>query len=141
MILQILMSIIFYIVLLYLSVNLLGLLARGLFVNPELERLKSEGRDFIKHEIEKHQRAEKWVNIFALILLIVFLYVLFHFWNIGVMAAAIIIMIGRLPDLVWDIKHGKKIIGSSTPKNVLSYIGIFIILIAFPVLYYSLYYF
>ena len=63
----------------YLSVNLLGLLVRGLFSDPQLDRLKSEGHEFIRREVEKSQRADKWINIVALILIIVYLYLLFHF--------------------------------------------------------------
>jgi hypothetical protein len=48
------------------------------------------------------------MNIIALILIIGFIYSLLHFWNIGVALSAIIIMAGRLPDLIWEIKHGKK---------------------------------
>jgi len=44
----------------YLSINLLGLFVRGLFTNPELEKLKKEGHDFIKQEIEKDEKANKF---------------------------------------------------------------------------------
>jgi len=141
MVIHILLSIVFYFVLLYLSVNLLGFLVRGLFVNPELDRLKSEGSDFIKGEVEKSQRADKWINIIALILLIAYLYLLFHIWNIGVMLVAIILMAGRLPDLIWEIKHGRKIDKKTMPKNALSLITTFLIVVALPLLYYSLYHF
>ena len=139
MIVQILISVGFYIVLMYLSVNLLGLFVRGLFSNPELGKLKQEGHEFIKHEIEKSQRAEKWVNITALVLTIVYFYLLFHFWNIGVVAAAIILMIGRLPDLLWEIKYGKKTDPTLMKKNAMYYISAFLPWVALPVLYFSLY--
>lgn len=58
-IINILISITFYFVLMFLSVNLLGFFVRGFFTNPELEKLKSEGHKFIKQEIEKSQRADK----------------------------------------------------------------------------------
>ncbi len=141
MIIHILISVVFFFILMYLSVNLLGLFVRGLFSNPELDRLKQEGHEFIKHEIEKSQRADKWINFIALILIVTYLYLLFHFWNIGVMAAAIIIMAGRLPDLIWDIEHGKKTDPKLMKKNALYYISAFLPWLAFPVLYYSLYHF
>jgi hypothetical protein len=125
----------------YLSVNLLGLFVRGLFSNPELDRLKSEGREFIKNEIEKSQRADKWINIIVLILIIAYLYLLFHFWNIGVMAVAIMLMIGRFDSLLWEIKNGKKTNTKLMPKNALFYICSFFIWGALPALYYFLYHF
>jgi len=139
MVVHILITVAFYFILMYLSVNLLGLLVRGFFSNPELERLKREGHEFIKNEIEKSQRADKWLNIIALILIIAYLYALFHFWNIGVMISAIIIMAGRLPDLLWEIRHGKRTDPKLMKKDALFYITSFLPWVALPVLYYSLY--
>jgi len=141
MILHILISVGSYFVLMYLSVNLLGLFVRGLFSNPELDKLKQEGHEFIKHEIEKSQRADRWINIVALILIFAYFYALFHFWNIGVVAAAVIIMVGRLPDLIWEIKHGKKTDPKLMEKNAMYYISAFFPWLALPVLYFSLYHF
>ena len=140
MVVHILISVGFYFILMYLSVNLLGLFVRGLFSNPELDKLKQEGHEFIKHEIEKSQRADKWINVIALILMFAYLYALFHFWNIGVVVAAVIIMAGRLPDLLWEIKHGKKTDPKLMKKNAMYYISAFLPWVALPVLYYSLYY-
>lgn len=142
MIIHIIISIAFFFVLMYLSVNLLGFLVRGLFSNPELDKLKQEGHEFIKHEIAKSERADKWINIIALILIIGYFYSLLHFWNMGVLLAAIIIIAGRLPDLVWEIKHGKKMTYAnaiSLPQNALYFITAFLPWVALPVLYYSLY--
>lgn len=141
MIINILISVILYFILMYLSVNLLGLFVRGLFSNPELDKLKLEGDGFIKNEIQKSQRADVWINIIALILIAAYLYILFHFWNIGVVAVAIVIMITRLPDLLWEIKHGKKITLKSIPKNTLSYITAILDWAMLPALFYCIYYF
>ena len=101
MIIHILITVVFYFILMFLSTNLLGLFVRSLFSNPEINRLQSEtSSNILKDEIKKMQYAYKGVNITALILIITYLYLLFHFWNIGVMAVAVILMIGRLPDLV-----------------------------------------
>lgn len=139
-IIHVILSIIFYFVLMYLSVNLLGFFVRGLFANPELDKLESEGSDFVKGEIKKSKRADKWINILGLILIIVYAYLLFYFWNIGVMAAAVILMATRLPDLLWEIKHGRKI-DKSAPKNALSYITTILGWCMLPALYYFVYHF
>lgn len=144
MIIHILISVGFFLVILYLSVNLLGFLVRGLFVDPELDKLKRDSHEFIKHEIEKHERADMWINIIALIFLVVYFYALFHFWNIGVVLAAIVVMVGRLPELLWEIKHGERMTLANTKllkKNVWYYISAFLPWTALPILYYSLYYF
>ena len=72
MVLDIIISIGFYFVLMYLSVNLLGFLVRGLFSNPQLDNLKQTGSDFIKQEIKKSQRADKLINLLALILIVAY---------------------------------------------------------------------
>ncbi len=74
MIVHILISVGFFLVLMYLSINLLGLFVRGLFTNPEFEKLKKEGHEFIKREIEKSEKADKWVNLTALILIAIYFY-------------------------------------------------------------------
>lgn len=139
MIIHILVSITFFFVLMYLSVNLLGYFVRGIF-SPDYDKLKQEQtHEFMKKEVEKIQRADKWITVVALILIVGFLYSLLHFWNVGVMAVAVIIMAGRLPDLLWEIKHGKKTDPKLLKKNALYYISAFLPWVGFPVLYYSLY--
>ncbi len=144
-IVHILISIVFYFVLMYLSINLLGLLVRGFFTNSDLEKLKSEGHDFIKQEIKKSERADKWLNVIAFLAIVGYLYATFHFWNMGVTAVALVLMLVRLPDLLWEIKTGQELnrVASalSMPKNALHYIATFLTLAALPALYYFLYHF
>lgn len=136
---NLLLTLVFFFILMYVSVNLLGFLVRGLFTNPQLDQLEKTGHEFIKEEVRKSKRADKAINILALILIIAFFYSLFHFWNIGVVGVAIIIMIGRLPDLIWEIKHGKKTDPNLMKKNFLYYTSAFLPWLALPILYYSLY--
>ena len=138
---QLLITIVFYLILMFLSTNLLGLFVRGFFTSPELERLKKDSHEFIKQEIKKYEHASNWVNLIALMLIIVYLYLLFYFWNIGVMAIGILLMIARFPDLLWEIKTGRKVTSGSIPKNKLNFIITSIYWIGFPLLYYFLYHF
>ena len=146
-IVHILISIGFYLILMLLSINLMGFLVRGLFTNPELDKIKSETEhDFIKQEIERNQRADKWTNVIALLLIIIYLYLLVHFWNIGVAIVAVVLMAERLPDLIWEIKHynGRLSYAKAKallPKNTLSTITGLSFLILLPLLYYFLYHF
>lgn len=143
-IVNIVIAIVFYFVLMWLSVNLLGLFVRGFFTNPDINKLKLEGHDFIKQEIEKSERADKWLNLIAFLCIVGYLYATFHFWNIGFMVVALVLMLARLPDLLWEIKTGEKITTSivkSMPKNVLYYATTFLTFAALPALYYFLYHF
>ena len=124
-IVHILISLVFYFVLMFLSVNLLGFFVRGLFTNPELDKLGKEGSDFIKKEVRSVQSADKWGNVVGIILIVVYFGVLFRIWNIGVVLAAVIIMLGRLPDLLWEIKNGKKTDARLMNKNAMYYVSTF----------------
>lgn len=140
MIIHILITIILFFILMYLSVNLLGYFVRGVF-SPDYEKLKGEQTlEFMKKEVGKIQRADKWITTIAFILIITYLYLLFHFWNIGVTAVAIIIMAGRLPDLLWEIEHGRRTDPKLMKHNALYYIFALLPWVGLPVLYYSLYY-
>ncbi|HRR94795.1 MAG TPA: hypothetical protein P5083_01495 [Candidatus Paceibacterota bacterium] len=143
MIIHILITIVFYIILMLVSTNLVGFFVRGLFVNPDLDKLKTtvEGNEFIKEEIKKYERSGKLANAIAFLLIVVYLYLTFHFGNIGVTMIAVIFMITRLPDLLWEIKSGQKISIYSMPKNTLSFITNFLMWASLPALYYFLYHF
>lgn len=141
MIIQVLISVLSFFALMYLSVNLLGLFVRGLFPKLELDRIKKEGLEHIKRNIKEYQHQQIWITLVALILNIAFFYLLFRIWNIGVVIAAVIIMVGRLPDLLWDIRHGKRTDPKLMKKNALYYLSAFLPWAALPVLYYSLYHF
>lgn len=126
------------------SINLLGFFVRGLFKNPENEEIRPDDPEFIKQEIHRFKRANKWINIIAFLLIPAYLYILIHYWNIGVAAVAAALMLARLPDLIWEIRHGKKItfsITRSMPKNATYYITGLFDWAALPALYYFLYHF
>ena len=94
MITHILVSVAFFFVLMYLSVNLLGLFVRGLFPQQELNRIKKEAPEFITiaGSDKKYIHQQKRTTMIALILNIAFFYLLFRIWNIGVVAVAVIIL-------------------------------------------------
>lgn len=126
-------------ILMILSTNLLGLFVRGLFTYPEPDKLEQEGSDIFKHETENLKKAHVWINIIALVLIGGFIYLLFRFINLYAVLAAVLLMAGRLPDLIWEIKHGKKINVSTVPKNLTYWITSLLDWISLPVLIYAVY--
>lgn len=143
MIIHILISVALFFVLMYLSVNLLGLFVRGLFPQQELNRIKKEAPQFVAvaGSDKEYIHQQKRTTIIALILNFAFFYLLFRIWNFGVVIVVITIMAGRLPDLIWDIKHGKKTDPKLMKKDALYYISAFLPWLGLPILYYSLYFF
>jgi len=136
MIFQFIFTFFGWLVLLYASINLVGMFVRGLVSNPEIEKLAAEGTDFVKKLAEEHKSAERKVNVVALVLIVAYLVALFYFWNIGVVIAAVMIMVARIPDLLWEMRYGRAKIKDMPTIYMLT---LLIMFGALPVLWYALY--
>ena len=111
MIINIFLSIVFSFVIMIISSNVLGFFVRGLFPQKEMEQMNIEINEF-----ENYSKKIKGINFLSLILIIAYLYALFHFWNIGISIIGLIFMLIRLPDLIWEIKNGKLITMQASKK-------------------------
>jgi hypothetical protein len=91
------------------GMNLIGMLARGLAPTLKIRKLLTKGSPaFGKVVAEFYKPSEEsGLNIIAFVLIVSFLSVLFYFWNIGVVFAAVLIMVGDIPDMLWKMKHGR----------------------------------
>ena len=145
LVLSLIVGVVGWFVLMWLTANLLGLFVRGLFSNPELDQLEQEASEkqdpasrFITSEITADRRANKLINIIALALLVGFFYLLFHFLNMTAVIAAIMLTTGRLPDLLWEIKHGRKLNVRELPKNWVYWTTSFLDWASVPVFLYAL---
>lgn len=128
---SIIAAILGYIILMLVSVNVVGGIVRGLVSgNPD---------NAVVTENISESKSIVTTVIFSLIC-IVFLYALFHFWNIGVVLAAVMLMISRIPDLLFEIRTGQKITQSNMPKRPIDVMFNIIGWLALLVLWYSLYY-
>lgn len=107
MILQLITIFFGWLVLLWASINLVGLFVRGIFSNPDIDKMAIEGTDFVKELARNSQKGERRASLVALVFIVGFLIVLYYFWNIWVVIIALIIMMARIPDLLWEIKHGR----------------------------------
>lgn len=105
-----------------------------------MDKLAKEGSDFIKKEAIRYKKVDKITTLLALLIFVVFYYLLFSFFNTGVVISVVMIMVGRLPDLIWDIKHGKKTEPSLMKHDFWYYLSALMPFLAFPVFYYSLNY-
>lgn len=119
-ILCLLKTIVAYFVLMIISTTLLGFIVRGFFVNPELIRIHDDSGYAIKNELNKIMRADNYLTLLFIALTVAYLYLLFHFWNIWMVMAAILFMISRFQDLLREIKTGEKTSKSTIPKGFLS---------------------
>ena len=135
MLLCLVKTIVGYFILLYLSTNLLGMFVRGFF-----DKIDESGIDPILHkEVKKINRAGNFTTILFIFLTIGYYYLLYHFWSIGVVLAAAMLMIGRVQDLLWEIRKGRKVTAKDYPKGIISIISTLFVWGAFVVLWFALY--
>ena len=122
----------------YVSVNLIGMLVRGLVLVADVEKQLSERDDNFKKVAGEfyNPKLERKVNITAAVLILIYLGALFYFWNIGVVIVAVMLMAARIPDLLWEIKYGRHKIKDMPAIYILT---LLIMFAALPVLWYALY--
>lgn len=97
-----------WLVLIFVGTNLIGMLVRGLALTSEVNKLLAKGSPAFRKVASEFYKPseEKRTNVFAFVLFAVYLGILFYFWNIGVVIVATLVMAARVPDLLWEMKHG-----------------------------------
>jgi len=108
-----------YFILMFLSTNLLGFVVRGL-VPP----YKNDSNDnpYLAKEIASFNRAGIVVIILFIILSIFYYIILYHYWNIGVVSAAAMLMFPGIPDLLFEIRTGENSTPKNNPKKVIDFL-------------------
>ena len=130
-------TIVAWFIIMLISVNLLGYVVRGLLWSPpSIEPFEGTELEDIAKQSQITPKANFVMTLVAFVFTFAWFFVLYHFWNIGLVAAAGIIMLSRLPDLLWEIKHGVKVTKNRGPK--LGYLFALEFLLSFPLIWYSL---
>jgi hypothetical protein len=126
-----------WIVLVYVSINLIGYVVRGLFeVQPQFDKITDErSREFFEREASKSSVANIVITLFFAGATVAFVIALYHYWNIALTSAAVIVMVARLPDLLWEIQNGRDV---KQPKGAVYYLAGITILLCFPLTWYAL---
>lgn len=118
--------------------NLVGVVVRGLIDAPGTSPGTSA---WVRDEFAKERLANIGVTLFFALLGVLYLYLLLRFWNLGVLAAAVMLMLSRLPDLLWEIRTGQKVSlyrlrSSAAPKGVVSILATVMMWAALPLLWF-----
>jgi hypothetical protein len=142
-----------WLVLMLIGTNLIGLFVRGLAEQIELKiATKGIGDDApipLQREAQRLLRANAAGNVFFGCICLAYLYGLYHWWNLGVAACGLVLMLARLPDLRFEIKTGQKICGVRNRWRVrhlffsnhpLGTVATIVDWLALPLLWWSLYY-
>jgi hypothetical protein len=120
-----------YLILLFIGTNLIGGVVRGFLVAGTVNTNQQAK--------EIYGRAGGTVTVIFILLLLGYLYVLYYFFNIWVVIAAIVLIIVRMPDLIWEIRNGQKITLRTMPKNLSGIILNILSWAVLPLLWYSFY--
>ena len=80
------------------------------------------------------------MTLLFIVISILYIYGLYHFWNIGIMIAGLILIFTRLPDLIFEMKTGDKLNSKNMPKRHIDKICTILSLLTLPLIVYSLYY-
>lgn len=124
-----------YFVLMVVGTNLLGLVMRGIIPSYK----KDADSTLTLMEDISSSKSIIMTIVFSTVG-IAYFYALYHYWNIGIAGAGMIIMFTRLPDLLFEMKTGKKISSSNMPKRPIDVFCSILSWAAAPLIYYSLCY-
>jgi len=130
-----------YFILMLFSTNLTGMIVRGFFTDTGLQKMKKNEKThpIIRNEIEKNDYANVFITIISVVLLILFLYLLNKYLTFWALIAAILLIVGRIPDLLREIKTGEKITLKNMRKKPIDYVTITMDWLALPALWWALF--
>ena len=119
----------------FIGQSIIGFLLSGLYVPDRIET----DIDVINEIQDKHESRNHIFNFLTVIVLIIYLYALNYYWNIYLLVSGLILIISKIPDLLFQIKAGKKINVRDLPKNPLNYFCVFLDWAVMPLIWYSFY--
>lgn len=132
---QIALSLVSWLAIMIISSTLTGLLIGGFVANREMDEIASS-HEILAQEIQKDQRMRK---IIGTILTVAFLSSLYYFWNVGLVVAALMLILSRAPDLIWEIKSGQKLESGNMSKPKFSVLSALLSWASLLVVWYSIY--
>lgn len=137
MIITILKTIAAFIILMLIGTNLLGMIVRTLLIIVSNKKTESN----VLNKINKENKISSIILLaFVITATIGYFYILNHYFNYILSVAAGLLMISRFPDLITEIKTGKKISKTNMPNRQIDIIFNLITWLALPIVWYSFYY-
>ena len=127
-----------WLILNFVGINLIGFIVRGILDDPPLVDPPTERfHEYLKAEQRSMIRASKSITLFSVIVAIGYVYVLYSYWNLLMAVSGVILMFTRLPDLLWEIRTGRRVNRKDCPKGVLYYAVLFVDFAVLPLVWYA----
>lgn len=119
--------------------NLIGFIVRGFSSRaPEVDAPTERMAGYIQSEMMSANRAKTAITIAAVLFAIGYLFALYSIWNAGMAAAGLVFMLTRLPDLLCEIRYGRRAMLESPPRGLLYALPIVVDFALFGLVWWSL---
>jgi len=76
--------------------------------------------------------------VISTVLIFIFLAILFYFWNLGLVIAALMLMASRIPDVIWEMKSSRSLELEDMKKPKLWLLTTLLAWASMPVVWYSI---
>jgi hypothetical protein len=135
----ILKTIVASVVLLFVGTNLIGLIVRGfVWSPPSVDAPTDRVAEVIRHESRRMGGTNMAMTILSILATAIYLYALFHLWNVWLAVAGAIIMVSRIPDLLWEIRTGEKVTLTKMPQGPVQIVALVLCWGSYLLVWYSL---
>lgn len=128
-------TIIASIILVLVSTNMIGMIMRSLY-QP---RLEDDMDDLTLNELMSRNNPNPLATVIFLVTAAGYLFALYYFWNVWLALAGLILMLTRIPDLLFEIRTGQKLSLFNMPKGPLYIFCTILMWGVLPLIWYSFY--
>jgi hypothetical protein len=125
--------------LLIVSINLIGWIMRGLLWRPpQIDAPTDRVREVLLKESKKMTSANIFMTLLVFAVALGYIFILYHFGNIFLMIAGVLLMLFRLPDLIWEIRTGSRISRTNAPQGFIHTASFLLMFFTLPLVWYSI---
>ena len=127
-----------WVILMLVGTNLIGMVVGGLVPASGMAETEAGINPTLSHEVARHKRVNVGMTLFFVVLVVLYLFLLMRLWNLKVLAAAVMLMLARIPDQLWEIRTGQKVTLVTAPRDVVSVVTTVMMWAALPLLWFAL---
>jgi hypothetical protein len=140
MLICILKSIVASVILMLVGTNLIGFIVRGLVGSPPPIETEpgSPAYEVIAGEAKRISAANSALTIIGVVVTAAYFFLLFYFWNALFAIAAGLSMVARIPDLLWEIRIGRRAVRGSRPEGGIYLVGTILPWLTLVLVWYAL---
>jgi hypothetical protein len=138
LVLSIIKAVVAWFLLMFIGTNIIGFIVRGLVEMLAIKKLEDDTPTVVRGEATAYNRFNRTLTVLFIVIGAAYICVLYWVWNIGVAAAALILMITRIPDLLREIRTRQKITLLSMPRTPFDFVLTIIDWAMLPLLWFAL---